>query len=59
MSSPVVKDESYFAPDASKVANLAEALSSSDGGVAPKHKVAGKIGLELSSHVPRRGVRTL
>ena len=41
----------------SRVANPAEALSSSDGGVAPKRKVAGKIGLELSSPVPRRVFR--
>jgi hypothetical protein len=52
--SPVLKDESYFALDASKVANLAEVPSSSDGGVAPKQELAGKIGLELSGHVPRR-----
>jgi hypothetical protein len=57
--SPVVKEESYFARiELSRLPNPAEVLSSSDGGVVPKHKVAGEIGLELSLPVPRRVLET-
>jgi hypothetical protein len=50
----VVEEKSYFAQRPSRVANPAEALSFRDGGVAPKHQVPEKIGLELFSRVPRR-----
>jgi hypothetical protein len=53
LSSPVVKEKSYFAHMTSRDAYPAEVSNLRDGGVAPKGKIPQEFNLELFSHVPR------
>jgi hypothetical protein len=51
-NSPVVKEQSYFAPTTKQGSGPAEALSFRDGGAAPRCKVPGRIGLDSDRTFP-------